>query len=381
MQISRALQSVVLQKMKPNKVVILLGARRTGKSFFVRQLLEEIREPYLLLNGEDHSTAELLSVRTVQNYRRLLGDVRLLVIDEEQQIPEIGWILKLMIDEIEGLRIIVTGSSAFDLGRNMGEPLTGRSITFRMFPLAQMEYARHETYADTLARLEERMIYGNYPELLQYPSNEEKQSYLLELVNAYLTRDILAFDNIRNSEKIIQLLKLIAFQNGKEVSLEELGRRLQLSKNTVERYLDLLSKVFVIYKLPGFSRNLRNEVTKSGKWYFYDNGVRNALVLNFNPLHLRSDTGELWESYLLSERLKFQHYTGLMSANYFWRTYNRQEIDWIEERDGALHAYEIKWADKKIPKVPSAWAAAYPGASFEVIHRINYYDWIVPSPE
>ena len=229
----------------------------------------------------------------------------------------------------------------------------------------------------TKSLLEERLIYGSYPELIKYESNAEKAIYLNELVSSYLLKDILEHDGIKNSSKMINLLRLIAFQIGKEVSMDELGKQMGISRNTVEKYLDLLSKVFVIYKVSGFSRNLRKEITKMSKWNFYDNGIRNALIANFNPIAIRNDIGELWENYVLSERIKYQHYTGMIVNNYFWRTYYQQEIDWIEERTGDLFAYEMKWKVHKKAKVPSAWKEAYPKSKFSVITQDNYLDFII----
>lgn len=378
MYINRAVTKAFLEKMKPNKVMVLLGARRVGKTSFIQQLVkQEFKEPILELNGEDMAAAEMLKQRTVENYKRLIGNNKIVIIDEAQKIPDIGLVLKLIVDTIEGVKLIATGSSVFDLSNKLGEPLTGRKHTFYLYPFAQMEFSNEESPVQTKARLEERLIYGSYPELLQYPGNAGKISYLNELVNSYLLKDILMYDGIRNSSKMLSLLRLIAFQIGNEVSLEELGRQLGISRNTVERHLDLLSKVFVIYKVQGFSRNLRTEITKTSKWFFYDNGIRNALIANFNPLSLRNDTGELWENYLFSERLKFQQYTEMPVANYFWRTYQQQEIDRIEEREGKLFAYEIKWKSGKKTKEPLAWKQAYLQSTFEVITQENYLDWIM----
>jgi predicted AAA+ superfamily ATPase len=375
--IKRSIEERLKASLIPNKVIVLVGARRIGKTSLVKSVLKDlVKEKVLQLNGEDMATAEVLKQRTVENYKRLLGNYTVLVIDEAQKIEDIGSILKLMVDEIPGIKILVTGSSMFDLTNKLGEPLTGRKRTFELFPLAQMEYQHYENLIQTKAGLAERLIYGSYPELLQYPNDADKSGYLKQLVNDYLLKDILAFEGVRNASKMFDLLRLIAFQVGKEVSLDELGRQLGMSKNTVEKYLDLLTKVFVIYKVKGFSRNLRSEIVKSNKWYFYDNGIRNVLIANFAPLTMRTDVGELWENYCLAERLKFQQYTDLTVNNYFWRTYQQQKIDWVEERDGKLFAYELKWnADKKI-KVPSAWKTAYPEAGFEVIHLGNYLDWI-----
>lgn len=375
--IRRAIEESIIKKLQPNKVVVLLGARRVGKTLLLNYLIENsIHEPYVFLNGEDMAVQALLAQRTAENYKRLLGDKKLLIVDEAQKVEGIGQILKLMVDSIEGLKVIATGSSVFDLANKSGEPLTGRKYTFKLFPLAQMEYSTNESMVQTRAKLEERLIYGCYPELVHLPSNQEKATYLNEMADAYLLKDILEFDGIRNSDKMFDLLRLIAFQIGKEISLDELGRQLAMSRNTVEKYLDLLSKVFVIYKLPGFSRNLRSEITKTNRWYFYDNGIRNALIRNFNPLSIRNDAGELWENYVLAERAKYQSYTNKQMTNFFWRTYEQQEIDWIEESGGKLMAYEIKWNPTKTVRVPPAWTKAYPESSFQVIHPENYLDWI-----
>jgi len=375
--IERATKEIFLNKLQPNKVLVLLGARRVGKTLFLKDLTDnDFKEPFLFFNGEDISTTAVLAERTVENYKRLLGDKKLLIIDEAQKVPEIGLILKLMIDHIEGIKIIATGSSVFDMTNKLGEPLTGRKYTFYLFPFAQMEYSKYENLVQTKARLEERLIYGCYPELMEIKSNSGKSDYLNEIVNSYLLKDILEIDGVRNSAKMLNLLRLVAFQTGKPVSLEELGRQLGTSRNTVERYLDLLSKVFVIYRVPGFSRNLRNEITKTAKWYFYDNGIRNVLITNFNPLSLRNDTGELWENYVLSERIKFQTYKGMLVNNYFWRTYQQQEIDWIEEREGKLFANEIKWSIHKKSKIPAIWTGAYPGSDFKTINPENYLEWV-----
>ncbi len=378
--IPREIESRINRFFLPNKVLVILGARRIGKTLFLREFVKDLDSSILQLNGEDLSTHDILKTRSVENYKRILGKNMVLIIDEAQKIPDIGGILKLMVDEIPGIRIVATGSSMFDLNNQLGEPLTGRKFTFLMFPFAQMEYNQIENPIQTYSNLEERLIYGSYPELLQYASFNEKASYLKELIQSYLLKDILELDGLRNSSKMFDLLRLIAFQIGKEVSLEELGRQLSMSKNTVERYLDLLSKVFVIFKVSGFSKNLRKEISKSNKWYFVDNGIRNAIIANFNPIGIRNDIGDLWENYVISERIKYQNYMGMSSNNYFWRTYQQQEIDWIEERDGNLFAYEMKWKQTNKIKAPSAWRENYPESEFSIIHSGNYLDWILPNP-
>ena len=373
----RGIKTLFEKKLKPNKVLMLIGPRRVGKTAFIKYYLALWKpEETLVLNGEDVLDAALLQERSVANYSRLLAEKKLLVIDEAQHIPNIGLILKLIIDSIEGIHVIASGSSAFELGVEVGEPLVGRKNTIYMFPLAQMEYSKIEDYKTTLENREERLIFGGYPELSQYDDWKDKEDYLYQLMNDYLLKDILMVDVIKNSAKLYALLRLIAFQIGKEVSLEELGKQLGMSKNTVERYLDLLSKVFVIYRIGGFSRNLRKEIVKNSRWYFYDNGVRNALIQNFTRLKMRNDVGELWENYLTAERLKVQSYTQIHCNNYFWRTYDQQELDWIEEEGDQLRSFEFKYSLNKTPKIPGAWARAYPDASFEVIHPGNYLDWI-----
>ncbi|GAB2491837.1 ATP-binding protein [Algoriphagus taiwanensis] len=373
----RAIQEVFEKKLRPNKVLMLIGPRRVGKTAFIRDYISRWKtEERLTINGDDVTDAALVQERSVANYTRLLAGKKLLVIDEAQHIPDIGMALKLIVDTIEGIHVIATGSSAFDLHQQVGEPLVGRKNTLYLFPLAQMEFKEREDYKTTLEKREERLIFGGYPELNQYPDWKDKQDYLYQIMNDYLLKDILMVDGIRNSEKLYSLLRLIAFQVGKEVSLEELGRQLSMSKNTVERYLDMLSKVFVVYRIGGFSKNLRKEIVKNSRWYFYDNGVRNALIQNFNRLNLRMDVGELWENYLAAERLKFQSYTQMRCNNYFWRTYDQQELDWVEEEGDQLRSYEFKYSLNKSPKAPAAWSKAYPKAHFEVIHSGNYLDWI-----
>jgi uncharacterized protein len=373
----RAVLAEFHRKLIPNKVLILLGARRVGKTDLIKNYLSDIpKEDYLQFNGEDIDDANLLKERSVSNYSRLLANKKLLVIDEAQNIPDIGMILKLIVDSIDGIKIIATGSSVFDLSNKLGEPLVGRKNTIYLFPLAQMEFNEQENYKETTQKLEERLLFGSYPEMEQYSGWNDKITYLKEIINSYLLKDILIFDGIKQSNKILDLLKLIAFQIGQEVSLQELARQLGISKNTVESYLDLLSKVFVIYKVTGFSRNLRKEITKSNRWYFYDNGIRNGIIGNFTRLETRTDVGALWENYMASERVKHQNYTQKTVTNYFWRTYDQQELDWLEEENGNLSGFEFKWNENRKAKIPTAYAKAYPEASFEVINKGNYLDFI-----
>lgn len=373
--IQRELEKIIAEKIQPGKVVIISGARRVGKTVLVNTLIKQMSKNILFLNGEDINTHLALEKRSVENYKNLLGSKEVLVIDEAQNIPEIGKILKLIVDEFPSLKVIVTGSSAFDIHNLAGEPLTGRKYTYVLFPLSERELSQSDHPIARNDILQNRLIYGNYPELIHLPGNDDKREYLTEIVSSYLLKDILAYENIKSSSKIINLLRLVAFQIGNEVSLQELGNQLTISKNTVEKYLDLFTKVFILFKIEGLSRNLRKEISKNSRYYFYDNGIRNALIANFNSLELRNDVGQLWENYAIVERLKFQQYSRMSVNNYFWRTYDQQEIDWVEEREGKLYGYEMKWGQKKI-KMPATWQNAYPESEFEVISRENYRKWI-----
>jgi predicted AAA+ superfamily ATPase len=373
--IVRDITQLIKNKIKQQKVVVILGARRVGKTVLVDEMLKTVVEPVLKLNGEDISIHHKLAERSIENYKSLIGSYRMLYIDEAQKIPDIGLKLKLMIDEIKGLKIIITGSSALDINKNTGEPLTGRKYTFNLFPLSENEFNQTENAFNKLEKVMQRLVYGCYPELLHIDNEVDKREYLNDLVSSYLLKDILAYENIENSQKIFNLLRLLAYQIGGEVSYQELGKQLGISKNTVEKYLDLLQKVFIIKKVEGFSRNLRKEITKNSRWYFVDNGIRNSIIANFNAVNFRNDTGQLWENYLISERLKFQQYNRVSSNNYFWRTYNQQEIDWVEEREGKLFGYEFKWKSQKV-KTPSLWQKTYKEASFEVITQDNFSQWL-----
>lgn len=371
----RDISENVIRKLQANKVVLIFGARRVGKTVLVKEILDRVNEPVLTLNGEDINVHDKLAIRSIENYKQIIGSYKLLYIDEAQKIPEIGLKLKLMIDEIDGLKIIISGSSSFDIHKDAGEPLTGRKYSFNLFALSENEYTQVENNIVKIDKVRERLIFGNYPELLHLPDREDKIDYLNEMVSSFLLKDILVYVNIKNSLKIFNLLRLIAFQIGGEVSLQELGKELGISKNTVEKYLDLLSKVFILHKVEGFSRNLRKEITKNSRWYFLDNGIRNAVIANFNSIESRNDIGSLWENYMISERLKYQEYKRLSSNNYFWRTYEQQEVDWVEERDGSLFGYEFKWKESKV-KIPTQWKSAYPDSSFEVINKDNFENWL-----
>ncbi len=373
--VKRLLEKRIAEKIEPNKVVLIFGARRVGKTFLMREIVKNFKGKILFLNGEDYDALALLNERSISNYRRLLEGIDLLAIDEAQSIPDIGSKLKLIIDEVVGVRVIASGSSSFDLLNKAGEPLVGRGIMYHLTPFSQKELLSIENRLETRQNLESRLLYGCYPEVVSLSSFEQKGDYLKDIVSAYLLKDILSIDGLKNSAKMKDLLRLIAFQMGNEVSYDELGKQLGMSKNTVEKYLDLLSKVFVVYRLGAFSRNLRKEVTKAGKWYFYDNGIRNAIIGNFNPLSLRQDVGALWENYLISERIKANYNDGAGKEFYFWRTYDRQEIDLIEESSDSINALEFKWSEKKAV-MPEVFKEAYPNSHFNSVNKNNYLEFI-----
>ncbi len=375
MIIHRKLEETVIGKIGTNKVILILGTRRVGKTYLINRVSERVTGKKLLLNAEDFDVQEVLKKRTVANYQRIINDATLLIIDEAQAIPEIGSILKLMIDSHPHLTILATGSSSLDLVNASGEPLTGRSYSYNLYPVAQLELGNNPLQAQ--ADIDERLIIGSYPEIFQINTWIEKEQYLRELINSYLLKDILSYAGIRQSHKLMDLLRLIAYQIGSEVSYNEISNQLGINKVTVENYLDLLQKVFILFKLPSYSTNHRKEISKGVKWYFYDNGIRNAVINDFRPISLRNDMGMLWENYIISERIKFNAYNQAGSQLYFWRNYLQREIDLIEVKDNRIHAYEIKYSKDSKVKIPLAFKTAYPDADFHKIDSDNYLDFIM----
>lgn len=364
--------------LKPGRVLVLYGPRRVGKTTLVQEYLARTPLKYRSDVGDDIRVADILGSRDVARILRYVEGLELYVIDEAQLIPGIGQGLKILADQRPDLRIIATGSSSFDLAQNIGEPLVGRKKTITLYPLAQQELlSEYANQAELSEHLEDFLLYGSYPAVITAPTREEKLEYLDELVGSYLLRDILALEQIKSSATLVNLLRLLAFQVGSEVSLNGLATKLQINVRTVARYLDLLEKSFVIVRLGSFSRNLRSEIVQKSKYYFLDNGVRNGVISQFNPLELRSDVGQLWENFVFTERLKHHAYASIRRQTYFWRTYGQQEVDFVEDGDGQLSAYEVKWSGNTRAAVPSDWTAAYPDASFEVINRENYLDFIV----
>ncbi len=372
--IPRYIKNEILSSLgKPNTVVGIFGARRTGKTFLMQEIEKELGGKVLMVQGENLDVSEILSSQRLIQLKRFTEGFDFLFIDEAQKIPEIGINLKLMIDNIPGLHILVSGSSSFDLRKKIGEPLTGRSHFFHLYPLAQVEL--EENFLQKKENLELRLLYGGYPQVITASSIKERTTILTSIRDGYLLKDILELDNQKDSLFVFNLLRLIAFQIGNDISFSELASRLNVNKKTVMRYLELLEKCYVIFSLQGFSRNLRNEYTKSPRYYFWDNGIRNVLVSNFNSLNLRDDIGKLWENYCISERLKKNHYQQRTVNHYFWRTYDQKEIDLIEESGGNLTGFEFKWTDPK-PREPRQFLDTYHHSQFKVITRENYLDFI-----
>lgn len=363
------------QFIHPNKVLVIYGPRRVGKTFLLTNFLPKLRLKYKLVNGDDLSVQEVFNSQSIDKIKHFTEGYELIVIDEAQNIENIGIGLKILVDNVPGIKVIATGSASFKLSNKIGEPLTGRQTTLQLYPIAQLELLSQHNKQELANKKEEFLIYGSYPEVLNTSQLEEKSAYLRELVNSYLLKDILALEQVKGSKTLLDLLRLLAFQIGSEVSLNELSINLGIDVKTVSRYLDLLEKAFVIINLRGFSRNLRSEIKEKSKYYFYDLGVRNAVISNFNALNLRDDVGKLWENFLFVERIKKQQYQKLYANNYFWRTWEQKEVDFVEEREGKLFGYEFKYAIKKT-KEPKEFLRTYPKAQFMVITPENYLDFI-----
>jgi hypothetical protein len=365
-------------RLMPNKVLVIYGPRRVGKTTLLQNYLKQTTLKYKLDSGDNIRTQQILSSQDCSQILPYVEGYELLAIDEAQNIPNIGMGLKIIVDQVPGIQVIVTGSSSFELAGQVGEPLTGRKLTLTLYPMAQSELLFVYNRFELREKLADFLIFGAYPEVLQAPTLRARIEILTEIANAYLLKDILAFDRIKNSRTLLDLLKLLAFQVGSEAAITELATQLGVDVKTVKRYLDLLEKAFVIYRLNGFSRNLPQEVANKSKYYFLDNGIRNAVIAQFNGLDQRNDLGALWENFMVVERLKVRTYRPLHANIYFWRTYQQQEIDLIEEHGGRLYGYEFKWSQNKVIRPPSYWIKTYNNAEFEVIHPDNYLEFVLP---
>lgn len=359
----------------PKEVLIIYGPRRVGKTVLLENFLAKTTLKYKLENGGDLGIQEVLSSQRAETLRQYAEGYELIVIDEAQYIPNIGDSLKLLIETVPSVKVIATGSASFDLSNKVGEPLTDRSTTLLLYPVAQLELLQQMNKFELSQKKEEYLIYGSYPKVLTMKSFEDKAKNLRKLVSSYLLKDILDLEDVKGSKILLDLLRLLAFQLGNEVSLSELAQNLPIDPKTVARYLDLLEKSFVLINIRGYSKNLRKEISNKSKYYFYDNGIRNAIINNFNPLNLRDDIGKLWENFLVVERLKKQTYQSIFANNYFWRTWDQKEVDFVEEREGKLFGYEFKYSPAK-DRIPQDFIETYPGSELMLINSENYLDFI-----
>ena len=358
------------------KVILLLGARQVGKTTLLKTLMQDADiVDVLFLNCDEPQTVSLLTNRNLRDVQALVGNSKFVIIDEAQKVDNIGLTLKLMVDNIPDIQIIATGSSAFELRNKLNEPLTGRKFEYQMFPISTNEIWQTEGYLDVHRLLEQRLIYGSYPDILTHSG--DARSLLLTLTDSYLYKDILATDNLRKPDLLDKLLRALAYQVGSEVSYNELAQTIGSDAKTVERYVELLEKCFIIFRLHGFSRNMRNELKRAKKIYFYDNGVRNAVIQQFGPIDMRNDMGALWENFFISERQKFNHYSSNYCNTYFWRTKDQQEIDYIEESDGSMTVFEMKWNPQKATvRFPKSFIESYDIKETVVVTPDNYLDWL-----
>jgi predicted AAA+ superfamily ATPase len=364
------------KSVKPGRVWLLLGARRVGKTVLVKEFIKRYGSYWLEAHGEDAAIADLLESRSAERIRQVFDGVDGFFLDEAQSIPGAGQALKLIVDTLPELKVIATGSSAFRLDQLMGQPLTGRRTVAHLHPVTSAEIAQWKGPLAPNGLVEDLLLYGSYPEVLTIPAPADRRDYLRQLVEDYLFQDILAFEQLRNARKLRDLTVLVAHQVGSELSLNELANALQINKATVERYLDLLEKNFVLFRVGGFSRNLRKEVTKSMRYYFVDCGIRNAVIDQFQPLRLRPDLGALWENFVVNERRRKIDYGAMERKAYFWRTYDQQEIDHIEvDADGRIEGFECKWQEKAY-KPPVAWSKAYPDSPVNLVHSKNFMDFL-----
>lgn len=372
--LKRQLENIIRKRISSGKAIIVLGPRQTGKTTLIEKIAKST-DDCLVLNGDDMLEREMLENQNTEALKQIIGTKQTIFIDEAQRIKNIGLTLKIIIDQLRPGQVFVTGSSSLELANEINEPLTGRKWEYMLFPISWGELQDHVGYLDALKQLEQRMIYGSYPEVIM--NKGEEKEILKEIVSSYLYKDLLTYKGIKKPEIIEKLLKAVALQLGNEVSFNELAGLVQVDKNTVQTYLDLLEKAFVIFRLQPLSRNLRNEISTNRKIFFYDSGIRNALISNFNPLNIRNDTGALWENFLISERKKTLEYNRIFANTYFWRTTYKQEIDYIEERDGKLFAFEFKWNPHKKTRIPEKFLEAYPQSESKVISRENFHEFLL----
>ena len=372
--IQRELESLILERLFQKKAIVVIGPRQVGKTTLLQKIVGGSQEKTLWLNGDDPHVRHRLTEAGVAELGALIGNSRIMVIDEAQRIPGIGLTLKLIVDQFKSVQLLVTGSSSLDLAGATGEPLTGRKFEFFMFPLSSTELFKSSGDLAEAPLLDHRLVFGLYPDVVMNPGQETE--ILMQLASSYLYKDLFVYETIKKPVVLEKLLQALALQIGQEVVYRELGQLIGIDPVTVERYVDLLEKAFVIFKLPSLSRNARNEIKKGRKIYFFDTGIRNAIINNFNPPALRQDTGALWENFLISERQKNNRYRLRHVNRFFWRTHAQQEIDYIEERDGRLYGYEFKWSSTRKVLFPRSFSQSYPGSVLQSITPKNYLPFV-----
>ncbi len=369
---ARYLKERITKRVDSGKAIIVMGPRQVGKTTLVESILES--KNYLLFNGDDPKTRALLAEPNTEQIRSIIGKHKYIFIDEAQRIEGIGLTMKIIIDRFKDVQLIASGSSSFDLSNKLNEPLTGRKWEYHLYPISWEEYEEHHGYLHAEQNIENRLLYGFYPDVLNNAGDEV--SILRNLVNSYLYKDILSYAEIRKPKVLDKLVQALALQTGSEVNYSELAQIVGVDKNTVNKYVDILEKGFIIFKLNSFSRNIRNEIKTNKKVYFYDNGVRNMVIGNFNPIELRTDKGALWENFLISERMKQIEYKQSLARTYFWRTRQQQEVDFVEENGGKIYGYEFKWQKKKNQRLPKTFTEKY-NAVTSVIDIDNFREFVI----
>ncbi len=373
--VNRVVSDTLLKRLADKKVLVLIGPRQVGKTTLLNELNDKFKQPVLWWNGDNNDIRTALERPGAAMMRKLIGNAKTIVIDEAQRIENIGLSIKIIYDQIPGVKVIATGSSAFDLANKLKEPLTGRKWEYNLFPFSFGEMANHNGLFEEKALLKHRMIFGYYPAVVNAQGNEIE--ILKSLSDSYLYKDILIWERLNKPEKLEKLVQALAFQVGQQVSYNELGQLCGLNNETVEKYISLLEKAFIVFRLTSLSRNLRNELKQTRKIYFYDNGMRNAVINQFNALEMRNDVGALWENFIVSERRKFINYYSKYCNQYFWRNHAQQEIDYIEEHGGAMDVYEFKWSAKGTSKIPKVFSDAYKVRTFKTINQDNFLEFVM----
>jgi hypothetical protein len=369
--ISRLLKNRIASKFYTEKAIIVRGPRQVGKTTLIKDILED--KEYLFLNADDPTVRKLLTNPNVEQLKNIVGNFKIVFIDEAQRIENIGLTLKLITDELSHIQLLVSGSSAFELNNQTQEPLTGRKWEYQLFPISWNEFETNVGFLKAQQQLELRVVYGMYPDVINNFGDERE--ILQQLTESYLYKDILNYGGIRKPEVLSKLLRALAYQIGSEVSYNELAQLLGIDKATVSNYIDLLCQAYVIFKLPSFSKNLRNEIKTNKKIFFYDTGVRNMIIGNLDALSTRQDKGNLWENFLIAERYKYNAYSRSLAKGYFWRTVQQQEIDFVEEEAGIVTGYEIKWSAKSKVKIPKTFSNTYE-TEVQVIHNENFREFL-----